>query len=126
MDYCNFTGDELEFLLGEQLRAERLRKNLTMEDVATLAGVSVNTVRSLEAERGGRVESLVRVARALGRLAWLQSFDPVVKISPLQIAAGKRKRRRASRSLLKAGGGKGWPRKPCYTRSGRRARMRLE
>lgn len=107
MDYCNFTCDELEALLGEQLRAERLRKNLSMEDVATLAGVSVNTVRNLETGSGGRVESLVRVARALGRISWFQSFGPAVKISPLQIAAGKRKRLRASRSVLKAGGGQG-------------------
>lgn len=91
---------ELELALGEQLRAERLRKNLTMDDVAILAGISVNTVRALETGKGGRVESLIRVAQALGRTAWLETFRPPVKISPLQIAQGKSKRQRASRSVI--------------------------
>ncbi len=91
---------ELEQSLGEQLRAERLRKNLTMDDVATLAGISVNTVRALETGKGGRVESLIRITQALSRTAWLETFRPAVKISPLQIAQGKPKRQRASRSVI--------------------------
>lgn len=73
---------------------------MTMEDVATLAGVSVQTVRALEAGKGGRVESLIRIVRALGRTAWLEAFRPPVKISPLQIAAGPKRRLRASRSVV--------------------------
>jgi len=101
MDIDMTSPAELELFLGEQLRAERLRKNLTMEAVASLAGLSVNTVRALELGKGGRVESLVRVTRALGRSAWLETFQPAVKISPLQIAQGKPKRLRASRKLTK-------------------------
>lgn len=94
----DFTPGELEAILGEQLKAERLRKNLTMEVIAERAAVSVGTVRSLEAGKGSRVESLIRVARALGRVDWLTSLQPPVKISPLQIAKlGRRKRQRASR-----------------------------
>ncbi len=100
MDNNTNSPAELELFLGEQLRAERLRKNLTMEDVATLAGISVNTVRALETGKGGRIESLIRVTRALGRTAWLETFRPQVKISPLQIAQGKPKRQRASRSVI--------------------------
>lgn len=100
MEINSHTPAELESSLGEQLRAERLRKNLTMEEVATLAGVSVGTVRGLESGKGGRVASLVRVTRALGRIAWLESFRPPVKISPLQIAKGKPQRLRASRSVI--------------------------
>jgi len=99
MDISATTPAELEFFLGEQLRAERLRKNLTMDDVASLAGISVNTLRALELGKGARVESLIRVTRALGRTAWLESLRPPVKISPLQIAEGKPKRLRASRSV---------------------------
>lgn len=95
------TPAELEAALGEQLRAERLRKNLTMDIVAEMAGVSVNTLRSLEAGQGGRVESLIRVVRALGRTAWLESFRPAVTISPLQIAQGKPRRQRATRTSTK-------------------------
>lgn len=94
----NLTPSELEALLGEQLKAERLRKNLTMEVVAERAAVSVSTVRALESGKGSRVESLIRVVRALGRTDWLTSLQPPVKISPLQMAnLGRRKRQRASR-----------------------------
>jgi transcriptional regulator with XRE-family HTH domain len=98
------TPAELESDLGEQLKAERLRKNMTMDTLAELAGVSVNTVRSLEAGKGGRVESLIRVARALARVEWLTTFRPQVKISPLQIAKGNPKRQRASRNSVKKEG----------------------
>lgn len=96
----NVTPAELEASLGEQIRAERLRKNMTMADLAVKAGVSDQTVRALEAGKGARVESLIRVVVALGRVAWLESFRPAVKISPLQIAQGKPKRQRGSRSLI--------------------------
>lgn len=97
---ANPTPAELEVSLGEQIRAERLRKNMTMADLALKAGVSDQTIRALEAGKGGRIESLIRVVVALGRAAWLDAFRPPVKISPLQIAAGKPKRQRASRSVL--------------------------
>lgn len=96
----NATPSELEAALGEQIRAERLRKNMTMADLAVKAGVSDQTVRALETGKGGRVESLIRVVVALGRTAWLESFRPAVKISPLQIAQGKPKRQRGSRSMI--------------------------
>lgn len=96
----NASPAELEAWLGEQLRAERLRKNITMADLAIRAGVSDQTIRALEAGRGGRVESLIRVAVALGRKDWLTSFRPPVKISPLQIAQGTPRRQRGSRSVL--------------------------
>lgn len=98
------TPTELETILGEQLRAERLRKNLTMDTVAEIAGISVNTLRSLEAGNGARVESLVRVVRALGKTAWLESFRPIVEISPLQIARGKPHRMRAARTRIDSKG----------------------
>lgn len=94
------TPAELESWLGEQIRAERLRKNITMADLAILAGVSDQTIRALETGRGARVESLIRVVIALGRTDWLTSFRPPVTISPLQIAQGKPRRQRGSHSVL--------------------------
>ena len=93
-----YTTDELEASLGEQIRAERLRKNMTMQALARASGISVQTLRSLEEGNGGRVESLIRVARALGRTSWLESFRPPVTISPMQMLKGKRVRLRASKS----------------------------
>ena len=61
-----YTPDELEAELGEQLRAERLRQNLTMHDVALRAGISEQTIRSLENGSGGRLNSFIRLMKALG------------------------------------------------------------
>ena len=92
------TTSELEMSLGEQIRAERLRKNMTMQALARASGISVQTLRSLEEGDGGRVASLIRVSRALGRTSWLESFRPPVAISPMQMLKGKSVRLRASKS----------------------------
>ena len=77
--------------LGEQLRAARLRRNLTQEELASRAGISRSAVRSLE--RGGStVATLVRVLKAL---AWLKSLQPQVTISPLQMLRSSKPRQRA-------------------------------
>ena len=77
------TPDELEVELGEQLRAERLRQNLTMLDVALRAGISEQTIRSLENGSGGRLNSFIRLMKALGKEEWLGTFRPAVHISPI-------------------------------------------
>ncbi|QXZ08390.1 helix-turn-helix domain-containing protein [Comamonas sp. Y33R10-2] len=95
------TPDELEVELGEQLRAERLRLNLTMHDVALRAGISEQTIRSLENGAGGRLNSFIRVMKALGKEEWLVSFRPAVRISPMDIAKRSGKQRlRATRSVI--------------------------
>ena len=95
------TPDELEIALGEQLRAERLRQNLTMHDIALRAGISEQTLRSLENGSGGRLNSFIRVMKALGKEEWLCTFLPTVRISPMDIVkrAG-RQRLRATRSVM--------------------------
>lgn len=93
-----YTPSELEANLGEQIKAERLRKNMTMQVLAHEAGISVQTLRNLEEGKGARVESLIRVTRALGRTAWLDSFKPAVSISPMQMLKGKHERQRASKA----------------------------
>jgi transcriptional regulator with XRE-family HTH domain len=95
------TPDELEIELGEQLRAERLRQILTMHDVALSAGVSEQTLRSLENGSGGRLNSFIRVMKALGKEEWLGTFRPAVRISPMDIAKRRGKQRlRATRSVM--------------------------
>ncbi|WP_441375030.1 helix-turn-helix transcriptional regulator [Acinetobacter lwoffii] len=69
--------EEVVGLLYERLRKERLYLEMTQSDVATRAGVSVNTVSNLEAGRNVSFENLVRVAMVLGRLKELEElFKP--------------------------------------------------
>ena len=85
--------------LGNRLRQLRLQKNITQEDLAERALLSVGTIKSLEAGKG-RLSSLIAVLRELGALDQLDQFIPPVTIRPLQIADTRTKsldkRKRAS------------------------------
>ena len=60
--------------LCARLRAERLALEMTQADVASRAGVGVNTVSNLEAGRNVSFENLVRVAMVLGRTKELEGL----------------------------------------------------
>ncbi|NCT98719.1 MAG: helix-turn-helix domain-containing protein [Comamonadaceae bacterium] len=92
------TTEELLLELGEQLRSQRLRMNLTLEDVAKDAGVSINVVRRLELGEGATLGSFVSVLRVLGRADWLATLKPPVTINPLDMLRQGAQRQRASKS----------------------------
>lgn len=71
--------------LGERLRALRLRRNMTQEELAERALLAVGTVKSLEAG-SGKLSTLVAVLRELGALDQLERFIPPVAISPIKMA----------------------------------------
>ncbi|WP_282373617.1 helix-turn-helix domain-containing protein [Pseudomonas sp. PS02290] len=66
--------DEIVDRLCARLRAERLALQMTQADVASRAGVGVNTVSNLEAGRNISFENLVRVAMVLGRTKELEGL----------------------------------------------------
>jgi transcriptional regulator with XRE-family HTH domain len=92
------TGEEVEAVFGQQLRALRLRRNIDQRQLAGQAGVALNAVKNLESGNGATLTSLVKVLRALGRADWLETLAPTVDISPLQLLKTKQPRQRASKS----------------------------
>ncbi len=89
---------ELERLLGSRLRELRLLKNLDQKSLAERAGISLNAVKHLESGKGARVNSLIKLLRALERMDWLEALAPTVSISPMQmLRKGSREPRRARR-----------------------------
>lgn len=63
--------------LGDDLRTWRRLRRLTIDQVADRAGVDRKTVMGLEVGRKPTLESLLRVARALGVMDQLAgSLDP--------------------------------------------------
>lgn len=90
--------DELVASLGEQLRAARLRLNISRKDLASEAGVALGSLRNLESGAGATVATLVRVVRALKLTDWLASLQPEVTISPMQMLKAKQPRQRARRA----------------------------
>lgn len=81
---------EWEEAVGEQFRSLRLSRGLDQAQLASLAGVSVGSVRGLEQGTGSSLKTIVRVARALGRDDWLRGLAPRVTVSPLDVLRSAR------------------------------------
>lgn len=80
------TTEEFEAGLGAQFKALRLQENLDQATIAERANVSLSALKALEAGRGSSLRTVVRVARALDREAWLDEFHHQPSISPLALA----------------------------------------
>jgi transcriptional regulator with XRE-family HTH domain len=53
--------------IGDQIRAARLRANLSQEDVALHAGIRISTVSEIEqGHRAALLDNLIRIADAIG------------------------------------------------------------
>jgi len=91
------TPQELEAILGENVKALRLQKNLDRQTLCHHAGISQNALRHLEGGKGATLKTLIRVIRALDRESWLASIAPQISINPLHMIREKRPRQRASR-----------------------------
>lgn len=63
-----FTHGDVARQLGQRVRALRLGADMKIETVAERAGVSEMTVRRFETTGRGSVDTLLRLALALGRL----------------------------------------------------------
>ena len=85
-----WTTDEWEAHLGSQVRRARINASLTQDELADRGGVSVGAVRGLERGAGSSLKTLVRVARALDRDDWLESFAPAPGVEPLDMLRGLR------------------------------------
>jgi transcriptional regulator with XRE-family HTH domain len=93
------TVEELELQVGHQVRAARVAAGLSQKELASLANISLATLSNLERGNGSSLRTLVAAARALGRTDWLESFAPVVTVSPMRMLKAKKSlsRQRAER-----------------------------
>ena len=82
---------------GRRVQIQRLNLNLAQTELANKAGVSRRALQNLESGHVCTLALLIRVLRALGRLAALNAFLPEPGLSPLLLAKLKgRERKRAS------------------------------
>jgi len=88
MDYYALTDVAIAELIGQRLRALRLRKNRTQSQLAERAALSVGTLQALESGRG-KIENLITVLRELNALDGLDAFLPELQESPLALAKAK-------------------------------------
>lgn len=88
--------------LGRQLEAYRISRNLQQIELADLAGIGRSTLARIEAGKGGTIDSLARVLRALGLEERLIQIVPDAQISPLDKRSETGKARKRVRKKEKA------------------------
>ncbi len=81
--------------IGQRLKEYRIRKNLQQKELATFAGISLDTVVRLEHGSPISMEKFIRVLRALDMLENFDLLVPEPPISPilLQKLKGRKKYR---------------------------------
>ena len=90
--------------IGANLRAVRLRQNITQQSLADTAGVSLSSLKKIEKGSIGSFDSFLRILRALGKLNVLQPLIEEEQLSPneyyeLVNSAHKKVRQRAAGRL---------------------------
>jgi transcriptional regulator with XRE-family HTH domain len=89
------TTDELEELLGRNVRATRIAQDLTQVELADRANVSLGSVKSLENGRGSTIATLVKVVRALDQQSWIDALRPPSRaFNPLDLLEAQERRPR--------------------------------
>jgi transcriptional regulator with XRE-family HTH domain len=91
------TPEELEELLGKNLKALRLQKNIDRKTLCARAGVSEHALRNLEDGKGTTLKTLIRILKALERESWLNTIAPKTSINPLHLVRNNPERQRARR-----------------------------
>ncbi len=98
------TVDEMEVVLGERLKTLRIHRNLDQATLAERAGISIRTLRNLEAGGGSSLRTLILIVRALGRELWFETIAPIPSINPLMLTRTASPRQRASKPRPKKPG----------------------
>ncbi|MGC3983691.1 MAG: helix-turn-helix transcriptional regulator [Pseudorhodoferax sp.] len=95
-------------MLGERARVLRLARNLSQQELASMSGTSLSTVRRLETSGQGSLQLVVQVAQALHAVQGLDALFamPVRSIAEAEAAArvSLRQRARKPRRVPRSGG----------------------
>lgn len=95
-------------MLGERIRALRLARNISQQELAKMSGASLSTVRRLEASGQGSLQLVVQAAQALHAVPGLESLFalPARSIAEAEAAvqATARQRARKPRQAQRSGG----------------------
>ena len=68
--------------IGGNLKAMRLKQNVTQQSLAEASGVSLSSVKKIEKGEIGSFDSFLRVLRTLGKLDVLQPLVEEEQLSP--------------------------------------------
>lgn len=106
MDFILASHAEILQTLGARLRLQRLMQSLSQQELAGMAGLSLGAVRKLERDGQSSLETVVRVAVALGLTGDLDPlFIPARNtLAQAERAMNARERQRAPRRNTRRAG----------------------
>jgi transcriptional regulator with XRE-family HTH domain len=95
-------SERVSTIIGQRVRQYRLNQDLTQEDVATLANVSLNAVKSAENGKS-TLPTYVAILQALGYIDNLLAAFPDEGVSPVQLlkSSTKQKKRASGKTRVK-------------------------
>jgi transcriptional regulator with XRE-family HTH domain len=92
------TTHEILKEFAKKIKDERLRQNITQEDLALKSGLSLSTYKIFEKDGKGSFENFINITKALGKTSELNnlfitsSFSPKQKVLNKKIDKNERKR----------------------------------
>ena len=92
------TARSLRKELGARLARHRLARNVTQQTLAESAGIGLRTLRRIEAGEPSSVDSVLRVALALGLADGLMSGIPEQEVRPIERVDSRGRERRRARA----------------------------
>jgi putative transcriptional regulator len=89
--------------LGSRIAQYRLNRNLSQEDLAKEAGMSLRTLVRIEQGYPAQMTSIVRLLRVLRLLTNMEALIPEPPVSPIQQLKmeGKKRKRASSKAVMK-------------------------
>lgn len=83
MDNIYMLADTIIFnRIGGNLKAARLKQNITQQSLADAADISLSSLKKIEKGEIGSFDSLLRILRTLGKLDVLQPLVDEEQLSP--------------------------------------------
>ncbi|WP_428739301.1 helix-turn-helix domain-containing protein [Sulfurimonas sp.] len=99
------TTNEILLEFATKIKNERLKRNITQEEMAAKVGVSLSTYKIFEKSGKGSFEHFINILKAFGKISELNNLFVQSDFSPKEKALGdtekKTKRQRASSQMHK-------------------------
>ncbi len=98
------SSEQMEAALCRELAELRLARNITQQQLADRAGVSLRTIKRLEAGEGTSLDTFIRVLKVLGVSGNLAALIPDQTVRPLERIRQGGKQRQRARPVAKESG----------------------
>lgn len=94
MTFILSTPDEVLATIGNRLREQRIARELPQSELAAMTGLSLGAIRKLESSGKSSLDTLVRVAQALGLVSELDCLFELKRDSIAQMRMVERTHQR--------------------------------